>query len=209
MKPQRKAAYHHGDLKDALVGATRDIIEQDGLDHFTMRESARRAGVSHGAPAHHFGDKTGLLTELAVQTMNERLAFVEAYCAKADPDPMSQLKACGLANIDYILAHPQLDALCSRSDQLDWNNPALKAAGEQLAANLIARMSAATGMSLHPDKEANPSTLVAMAVVHGFASMVNDRAILRDVPDAERPARAHELAEQMLDFMAGLFTKGL
>lgn len=205
MKPQQKSAYHHGDLKEALVEATREIIENEGLDQFTLRESARRAGVSHGAPAHHFGDKTGLLTELAVQSLEERLAMSEAYMAKAGADPMDQLKACGLAHIDYMISHPRLTELCARPELTNRSDPALQDVHGRMTKSLIDHMSAVTGQALKPDKEGNPSTLLALTVVHGFAALVNERIILADVPDAERPAQARALAEQMMELLRGAF----
>ena len=57
--------YHHGALRDALLQAAERILERDGLAGLTLRAVAREAGVSHAAPTHHFGDLTGLLSELA------------------------------------------------------------------------------------------------------------------------------------------------
>src|SRR4051812_37653561 len=57
--------YHHGALHDALLKAAEQVLERDGLSGLTLRAVAREAGVSHAAPAHHFGDLTGLLSELA------------------------------------------------------------------------------------------------------------------------------------------------
>jgi hypothetical protein len=76
---------------------------------------------------------------------------------------------------------------------------------QRMAGMLVSRMSAATGRTLNPDKESNPSTLLAMAVVHGFAQLVNEGVILRDAPPEERAARAHALAAEMLDYMQGMF----
>lgn len=204
-KPQRKSAYHHGDLKDALVEATRRIIEEEGIEQFTLRESARRAGVSHGAPAHHFGDKTGLLTEVAVQSLEERIALSEAYMAQASDDPMDRLRACGMAHIEYAITHPRLTELCWRGEMVDRDAPALHAVMQRMSDNLINSMSAVTGQAMKPEKEANPQTLLALTVVHGFAGLVNERVILKDVPDAERPARALELAEQMMKLLETAF----
>ncbi|MCC6918811.1 MAG: TetR/AcrR family transcriptional regulator [Alphaproteobacteria bacterium] len=202
---QGARAYHHGALREALLNAAREIVRTEGVQAFTLREAARRAGVSHGAPAHHFGDKTGLLTELAVQVLEERLALIADYGARAGAEPIAQLKACGLANIDFMIANPRLDELCWRSDAIDRTHPALQAAQGKLAGDLITRMSAATGQALNPDKESNPSTLLAIAIVHGFAQLVNERMILTHVPEDERAARAHQLADEMLDFMQDLF----
>src|SRR5450432_4625377 len=59
------APYHHGALRDALLKAAERVLERDGLSGLTLRAVAREAGVSHAAPTHHFGDLTGLLSELA------------------------------------------------------------------------------------------------------------------------------------------------
>jgi len=205
MHKMTERTYHHGDLKVALLAAARSIVEEEGADAFTLREAARRAGVSHGAPAHHFGDKTGLLTQLAAQVMSERVDLVEAAKIAAGPDPMDQLKACGLAHINFLISHPHLEGLCWRDNLINRSDPALQDALERMTARLIETMSAVTGKALAPDKEANPSTLLAIAVVHGFAQMVNERIILRDIPERERPAMALAMANDMLDLVGTAF----
>lgn len=205
MKQAARTAYHHGSLKDALVEATRDIIEAQGVDQFTMRESARRAGVSHGAPAHHFGDKTGLLTQLAVQSFEERIELAQRYMDEAGPDPMARLKGCGMAHIEYGITHPNLHDLCARDGVTDRSDPALQAVMQRMNDMLIQGMSAATGQTLKPEKEANPTTLLALSVVTGFAALVNERIILKDVPEAERTERAKALAAEMMELLEGAF----
>ena len=76
---------------------------------------------------------------------------------------------------------------------------------ERMAAELIATMSAVTGKTLIPDKESNPSTLLAISVVHGFAQMVNERIILRDAPEHERREQALAMASEMLDLVGTAF----
>ena len=205
MNDMTDRAYHHGDLKAALLTAARSIVEEDGADAFTLREAARRAGVSHGAPAHHFGDKTGLLTLLAAQVMNERIDQVAIAKLAAGPEPMDQLKACGMAHIEFLISHPHLENLCWRNKFVNRADPALVDALERMAAELIATMSAVTGKTLIPDKESNPSTLLAISVVHGFAQMVNERIILRDAPEHERHEQALAMASEMLDLVGTAF----
>jgi AcrR family transcriptional regulator len=207
MRPVAERTYHHGDLKAALLIAARSIVEEQGADAFTLREAARRAGVSHGAPAHHFGDKTGLLTQLAVQVMRERVEQVEAAKFAAGPDPLVQLKACGMAHIDFLISHPNLEGLCWRDNLIDRANPALQEVLQRMTAGLIETMSAVTGKALVPDKEANPSTLLAISVVHGFAQMVSERIILQTVPEHERRLRALAMADEMLDLVGAAFSE--
>ena len=198
-------AYHHGDLRKALLEAARGIVEQEGLDAFTLRECARRAGVSHGAPAHHFTDRTGLLTALAVQALEERVAAAEARMAAAGPDPLDRLKACGLAQIEFNIRRPRLDDLCSHNGVTDHSDPAMQAVFQKMTAALVDAMSAATGQPMKPEKEANPETLLALVVVTGFAKVFNDGMILRDVPERERFGRALALASDLLDLLDSAF----
>lgn len=66
-----KQSYHHGDLRRALLQAAADAITENGVAALSMRDLARRAGVSHAAPTHHFGDKAGLLTALATEGFDQ------------------------------------------------------------------------------------------------------------------------------------------
>src|SRR5690348_13441165 len=61
----REVPYHHGGLRNALLEAAERVLEREGLPGLTLRAVAREAGVSHAAPAHHFADLTGLVSELA------------------------------------------------------------------------------------------------------------------------------------------------
>lgn len=198
-------SYHHGDLRSALLSAAREIVEEQGVEAFTLREAARRAGVSHGAPSHHFGDKTGLLTELAIETMSEQVGLVEAAQNAAGSDPTDQLKACGLAHIAYNIAHPELEGLCWHEGLVNRSDPRLQALGERMTSGLIGTMSRVLGKTLLPEKESNPSTLLAVSVVNGFAQMVNDGVILKGVPEPERTERAMQMASQMLDLVGAVF----
>ena len=86
-RPPRKAgsSYHHGDLRHAMLVAAGALIEEEGVDGLSLRECARRAGVSHGAPAHHFGDVRGLLTALAAQSFEMLVTYMDRYEAAAAP----------------------------------------------------------------------------------------------------------------------------
>ncbi len=205
MQPAPDKTYHHGDLRAALLAAARAMVEEQGADAFTLREAARRAGVSHGAPAHHFGDKTGLLTALAAEVMRERVEQVEAAKRNAGPDPLDQIKACGMAHIDFLISHPNLEGLCWRDNLIDRADPALQEVLKHMTDELIETMSAVTGKALVPDKESNPSTLLAISIVHGFAQMVNERVILQNVPERERRPRALAMADEMLDLVGTAF----
>ncbi|MDQ8732766.1 TetR family transcriptional regulator, partial [Bradyrhizobium sp. LHD-71] len=75
------APYHHGSLHEALLKAAETILERDGLPGLTLRAAAREAGVSHAAPTHHFGDMSGLLSELAASGFRTFAAALKAAAA--------------------------------------------------------------------------------------------------------------------------------
>src|SRR5579871_2109283 len=75
--PARRA-YHHGNLRAALVEAALALVEDVGADRVTVREAARRAGVSSGAPFRHFPDRTALLTAVAEEAMRRLRVAVDA-----------------------------------------------------------------------------------------------------------------------------------
>ncbi|MDN3023105.1 TetR/AcrR family transcriptional regulator [Streptomyces sp. S.PB5] len=89
--------YHHGDLRRAILTAALDVIAANGPSALSLRDLARRAGVSHAAPAHHFKDRTGLLTAIAA----EGFGLLAAALREA-PD----LKEAGVRYVRFAREHP-------------------------------------------------------------------------------------------------------
>lgn len=114
--------YHHGDLPNALRQAAVAVIEERGLGGFSLREVARRAGVSHAAPAHHFGDCEGLLTSLAVEAFRHLHDALVAARSTAD-SPADQLVACARAYVQVSLSSPGHGAVMYRKDVVDCFDP--------------------------------------------------------------------------------------
>ena len=78
---QPRPPYHHGDLARVLLKSADEIIEAEGLEAFTLRSCARRAGVSHAAPAHHFGDRAGLLSAYAASVFRDLTLSIKNHVA--------------------------------------------------------------------------------------------------------------------------------
>lgn len=99
--------YHHGDLANALLDAVEAIVSERGVFGVSLREAARRAGVSHSAPAHHFGDKEGMLEAFAQQGFDMLAdAMTEAYVATAAGPLRDQLRAMGRCYLRFAVEHP-------------------------------------------------------------------------------------------------------
>src|SRR3954464_13328051 len=124
-RPAGETPYHHGDLHDALLAAAERVLERDGLAGLTPRAVARAAGVPHAAPTHHFGDLTGLLSELAAIGFRR---FNEAMVAarKGPAAPLMKGMANAKAYVAYAQASPGMYGLMFRTERIDMTRPSRK-----------------------------------------------------------------------------------
>ena len=134
---KHRMTYHHGDLKDALIQAADEIIAEGGIEAFSLRAAAQRAGVSPAAPAHHFGSTKGLLTEVAL------LAFerVDRYIQDVghSEDVVTDVRALSLAFIHFVLEHPGHFRLMFRNDLVNRDDPRFARSAPGQACDLDAR----------------------------------------------------------------------
>jgi AcrR family transcriptional regulator len=188
---QRPATpYHHGALREALLTAAERIIERDGLPALTLRAAAREAGVSHAAPAHHFGDLTGLLSELAALGFRR---FREALVAAANRETGAgkRLDAMGKAYVSFAKRYPGMFTLMFRSERLDATRPALSDAMDTAGTALAQAVGAQRGETIvkgAPSLAQAAGIVRAWAVVHGLAVLLLDgrlNAILSNLPHGE------------------------
>lgn len=100
-------AYHHGNLRAALIKATLRAIAEDGPEGFTLRDVARRAGVSPAAPYRHFQDKDELLAAVAGECAERLGAMMEAAVAAEPGSALSKFRASGIAYVRFVVAHPE------------------------------------------------------------------------------------------------------
>ncbi len=161
-----KPRYHHGALHDALLAAAEAELAETGLEAFSLRRVARRAGVSHAAPAHHFGDVVGLLTALAAEGFRQFIAAMTARQARASPDPQAQMVAAGLGYIVFATERTALFRLIFSSDRPDFGAPDLAAGSSQAYEHLSGLVAARTGRK-------DPVDIAALwAVAHGLADLM-------------------------------------
>lgn len=100
------AAYHHGDLERALVDAALTAIADHGVERLTLRDLARRLGVSPGAPYRHFADKDALVRAVAAEVSARYEAELVRAMSEASPDTLSQFRAAGIAAVRFAVQHP-------------------------------------------------------------------------------------------------------
>lgn len=182
-------AYHHGALRPALIAAAEAVIAERGLDRFSLRETARRAGVSPAAPAHHFGDVRGLLTAIAADAFADLAKALETADAAAGLDREARIKAQGMAYVAFALDRPARFDLMWRKALLDNDDPQLSEAGNRAWALLDSAARGPDAPHSGPlDPALAPST-AAWSIVHGFARLAIDGAFGPEPDAAEQAAR--------------------
>jgi AcrR family transcriptional regulator len=162
--------YHHGDLRSALIRATDEILAEQGVEGFTLREAARRAGVSAAAPAHHFGSSAGLLSEVAALGFDQ---LTEQLQVATSGTAAQRLRKQGLGYVRFALEHRGRFELMFRRHLLDPEHETLKAASgramQQLEGAIRAMRKVPADKPLKPEDRA--ALLAAWSLVHGFAHL--------------------------------------
>ena len=179
-------SYHHGNLKQALLDASLELIRTSGPGGFTLREVARMAGVSHNAPYRHFRDKEELLAELAAEGFRRlTVAMVKAAdstTVKADGSPtvksdgttsgaMDRFRASGRGYVEFALAHPQHFAVMFEPAEGCAVNLQSQQEGERAFATLVGYVQACQEEHLLPPGDPLPYALLAWSMVHGVAKL--------------------------------------
>jgi AcrR family transcriptional regulator len=186
--------YHHGDLRAALLAAAEAEISEHGIEAFSLRQVARRAGVSHAAPAHHFGDANGLLTALAAEGFRQFRAMQAVREAAADKTPRAQMIAAGMGYVDFALARPALFRLMHASDRPSYDSPDLGGVAKAAYDHLLGGVTA-----IRPD----PSVAdvgAAWAAAHGLADLMSAGRLhsIASLPLAERDAVIADIIGRVL-----------
>src|SRR5260221_3504726 len=109
--PSRRAAapkpYHHGDLRRALIEAALRLAEEGGAEQVSVREAARRAGVSAGAPFRHFETRDALMTAVAEEAMRRFKSEIDRALEQSPAErPLERLRAIARAYLRWALRNP-------------------------------------------------------------------------------------------------------
>jgi AcrR family transcriptional regulator len=169
-----KAAYHHGNLRAALIAAATRLLARDGATAYTLRAVAGAAGVSQAAPYHHFKDKDDLL-DAVVAAGFERLAGLQERTMLKERGGYEKLRANGIAYMTFAVTEPVLFRLMFGRDFL---RPSFQAryrtvAGRSFALFADACREATAGATTNPAL----FQLSAWSLAHGLASLLVDRRV--------------------------------
>ena len=168
-----KTSYHHGDLRAALMQAATAELAENGIEGFTLRSCARRAGVSHAAPAHHFGDLRGLFTALAIEAFNRLSEAMDAETAKVETGSIDHLVAVAFGYVTFAIVNPDLFKVMFRTQRLNTEDPALRAAGQTALGRAATAVGAFYGT---PEPTSDPDLARQVyglwSYAHGVASLI-------------------------------------
>jgi AcrR family transcriptional regulator len=165
-------AYHHGDLPAALLSAVESAVADCGVSGVSLRDVARRAGVSHGAPAHHFGSKSGLLTAFATagyQLLAE--SVIGEIAASRAADGAEELAAIGRGYVQFAVGHPAHFDVMFRLDALDPANPEFAAASETAYELLTATIERCQAAGRLHGRSPEVVAVSAWSLVHGLSAL--------------------------------------
>ncbi|GAA3063438.1 TetR/AcrR family transcriptional regulator [Streptomyces roseofulvus] len=179
-----RGTYHHGDLRQAVLTAALDVIAADGPGALSLRDLARRAGVSHAAPAHHFGDRTGLLTAIAAQGFGLLADALAGGASLADR---------GRRYVRFAADHPAHFQVMFAPALLRADDPDLTAARERAGAELRA------GVTVPAGRDARATGIAAWSLAHGFATLY----LTHNVDDAVGALPPEEYFASLTGFLTG------
>jgi AcrR family transcriptional regulator len=165
--------YHHGNLKQVLLDASVDLIGTVGLPAFTLREVARRAGVSHNAPYRHFRDKDDLLNAVAAEGFN-RLTESMMKAAEDGSNAMARLRLSGRGYVDFALRFPQHFVVMFESPQPIKTNIESRTAGGRAFGALTRYIEECQKEGALPGTDPMRLALLAWSLVHGIAKLANN-----------------------------------
>ncbi|MFD4229509.1 TetR/AcrR family transcriptional regulator [Streptomyces sp. NPDC058545] len=153
--------YHHGDLRRAVLTAALGVIRTEGPGALSLRDLARRAGVSHAAPAHHFKDRTGLLTAIAAEGY---ALFADALADAPD------LRERGVRYVRFATGHPAHFQVMFQPELYRPDDPELLAAKARAAQALRAGV---TGLPVEGrGDDPRLAGIAAWSLAHGYATLL-------------------------------------
>jgi AcrR family transcriptional regulator len=175
-QPPAPPAYHHGNLREALIQAAVQLAEEGGPDNVSVREAAKRVGVSPGAPFRHFASKTALMTAVAEQAMSRfRAEIALAVERVAADDPMGRYAAVGVAYLRWAMQNPTHFQIISTRGLIDWgSSESLQADNAAIRALMEEAMVEARRRGLLRSDDLAEAQIAGRAMVYGLARMYID-----------------------------------
>jgi AcrR family transcriptional regulator len=182
-----KDSYHHGDLRHALLQAALSLVAERSPAELSLREVARRAGVTYAAPYHHFADKSALLAAVACQGFEVLAAHLERAAA-ARRTLRNELVAMAEAYVAFAIANPShYRVMFLPETKASSDSDALRIAGDRAFGMLLERVARARPNA--PERERLVLATTVWAALHGLSLLAMDGVLEKKLPDPDKTMR--------------------
>lgn len=201
----KRASYHHGDLRSQLIEATRVLVEEKGPDHFSVSEACRRAGVSTAAPYKHFKDKQEMLRAVALAGMrrqrDQMLAELEQYA----PGTLGRIIAMGRVYVRFAVTEPGVFRLMFGLSETHGEHTELIETGDDTFALVQAEVARCRGSDTVEERDQQQAFLL-WSFVHGLSFLTIDGKLTEKKMPVDLEAVLEDIARRVVG--AGIAENG-
>jgi AcrR family transcriptional regulator len=169
---QVRRAYHHGDLKNALMDTALEQISRNGVRALSLRDVARRTGVSHTASYRHFSSKESLLAAIAEQGFRRLSAAMRAATLPHANDPVAALQASGVAYVEFGVSYPEHLSVMFSVQIAHEDYPGLAETSKEAYALLTSIVHDGLQAGGLRGTDERTITLAAWSIVHGLSQLI-------------------------------------
>ena len=202
--PRRRAAYHHGRLREALIEAALAMVKENGVESVSVREVAKRAGVSSGAPFRHFPSRGALMTAVAEQAMGRfRDEIVRALDEVLSAEPLDRFRALGTAYMRWVMNNPEHFQVISNRGLIDFDSSeSLRRDNAEIRSLMEDLLRQEQGRAPLRSGDVKAISFAARALAYGIARMYVDGHFAQwEIPEPE--------AENAFNSAFDLFVSGI
>jgi AcrR family transcriptional regulator len=179
VRPKNK--FHHGDLREALIAATCELLVEHGPDGFSLADACRRAGVTTAAPYKHFRDKQEILEEIVLRGFEELTAANAKAVDEGGPGTVAGITAMGMSYLDFAVAQPAVFRLMFGHKSAIKEVKQIDETGNQCLKNVIEQVAAYCRKHGHT-ADAEKIAIRLWTFVHGASSLQLDGDYERVAP---------------------------
>ena len=192
------------DLREKVLEASLALIEEGGLDRFSMREVARKAGVSHQAPYHYFGDREAILAALAGDGFSKLEETLVRAAALAGSEPVKVVEAMGRAYVEFALRNPAYFQAMFRADAVPLDRyPDARKREDEAFEKLMEGIGQA--FANQPADVRRAIAIACWAMVHGLATLILEGSLARKLGVTK--ARQRQVANEAISTFTRLLSK--
>jgi AcrR family transcriptional regulator len=190
-------AYHHGNLREALLERAAQVVAESGIEALSMRGLARDLGVSHAAPSRHFADRRALLGELAREGFERSVAELKRGAEAAGADPVARYRALGRAYVRFACEQPAFFRAMNHPEVKARMDEDLRAAHLAFFSTLRDGVLAAQKVGWHPEADTDALVAFSCSAAMGAANLLSDPLSVEALGGRDVDA----LAEAVLDLV--------